>query len=188
MSDQNITEAIEGLPQSQPIDINTSNTKEQTVTQTRSKQSDQLIGPHNNDTAKLVYTHSDLDPLVLPACHVCTKDLKSLNCSFDVQGKVFVCFKCLATGEESSRHKRSHSYKISEPLNISLFDSDWSLKDELKLLEGMQNYGFGNWIAISKMIAKPVFECQRHYMKVDQPNIVLVEESRLPRLACSNTR
>eukprot|EP01031_Cornospumella_fuschlensis_P042339 gene42339-51711_t len=39
----------------------------------------------------------------------------------------------------------SHSYKVAENLDMLLFSKDWTIKDELMLLDCIEKHGMGNW-------------------------------------------
>jgi transcriptional adapter 2-alpha len=53
---------------------------------------------------------------------------------------------------EIGEHKKDHNYYIKSTLSFPLFDSEklWTFKEELLLLQFIEQYGFGNWQEISK--------------------------------------
>lgn len=75
------------------------------------------------------------------------------------------CLKCFANGGETSMHSSNHNYIITHD-NIKLFpNSNWSAREECRLLELIQQHGFGNWNDIAKSIqTKDPTECQKHYL------------------------
>lgn len=58
-----------------------------------------------------------------------------------------ICLTCFSNGIEFSNHRNDHDYRILST-NFVLFDnSDWTAEEELKLLDGISNYGNWNTIA-----------------------------------------
>ena len=55
-------------------------------------------------------------------------------------------------------------------LDNNLFHADWSVAEELLLLEGIERFGMGNWKAIAEYISDPkgpftktTKQCEEHY-------------------------
>lgn len=79
-----------------------------------------------------------------------------------------LCGDCFAVGVELLPHKRTHSYRVVECLENNIFSKEWSLNEELLLLELIERFGMGNWKTISEKmlaagIAKSVKELETHY-------------------------
>ena len=55
---------------------------------------------------------------------------------------------------ELGEHKKDHNYFIISSQYFPIFDSEklWSYKEELYLLQYIEQYGFGNWDEIAKHI------------------------------------
>lgn len=53
---------------------------------------------------------------------------------------------------EIGDHKKDHNYFLKTATHFPVFDSEkcWSYKEELLLLQLIEQYGFGNWEDISK--------------------------------------
>lgn len=105
-------------------------------------------------------------------CSGCLLTLKEpyIHC-VDCTPPVDFCLQCFAKGREFNNHLNCHSYEIKS-ISFVLFDSKWSAREELKLLDATEEYGFGNWSEISKKVqTKSSEECERHYMKhyVEEP-------------------
>lgn len=47
-----------------------------------------------------------------------------------------LCGDCFCAGVELGNHKNNHKYKVADCLEFPLFVKDWSVSDELALLEG----------------------------------------------------
>lgn len=52
---------------------------------------------------------------------------------------------------------------MASPTEDPLFCDEWSAEDELKLLESIDEYGYGNWSSIAAKVDKTAEECQFHY-------------------------
>lgn len=76
------------------------------------------------------------------------------------------CLQCFSTGKETAKHVNSHFYVIRNDL-IKIFPtSNWSAREEKKLLELFTVHGFGNWEDISKsMQTRSPEECREHYLR-----------------------
>lgn len=81
---------------------------------------------------------------------------------------IFICLKCFIEGRESGDHKRDHRYRIMDKLDFKLFGDQWTAREEINLLDGLQQFGYGNWKAISKQLNsdKDMIECERHFHEV----------------------
>lgn len=61
-------------------------------------------------------------------------------------------FKCFSMSAEIGDHKKDHSYFLKTNVHFPIFDGEkyWSYKEELLLLQFIEQYGFGNWDDIAK--------------------------------------
>uniref|UniRef100_A0A336KRL1 Transcriptional adapter n=1 Tax=Culicoides sonorensis TaxID=179676 RepID=A0A336KRL1_CULSO len=64
------------------------------------------------------------------------------------------CLICFSSGAETGAHRNNHSYKFIDTGTLSIFrgKNGWSAKEELHLLDAIEQYGYGNWQDISKHI------------------------------------
>jgi hypothetical protein len=71
-------------------------------------------------------------------CKYCLRDITR---SFTVEcaecENFFLCGDCFSSGVEIFSHKNNHKYKILDCLEIPLFVKDWTVNEELSLLEGI---------------------------------------------------
>lgn len=76
-----------------------------------------------------------------------------------------VCLQCFASGAESGEHLNSHAYSVTHD-NVRLFrSSDWTAREERRLLELLEHCGFGNWTDIGKAFGtRSADECKQHYL------------------------
>lgn len=100
-----------------------------------------------------------------------------------VCANVEICLPCFAKGCEIDTHKNDHNYMIIKNEFPLIDGNGWSAKQELKLLDLVQQCGFGNWTDISRTMGKPAKECKQHYMQhyVDNrtlPGLPRIKESR----------
>uniref|UniRef100_A0A1L8DX02 Transcriptional adapter n=2 Tax=Nyssomyia neivai TaxID=330878 RepID=A0A1L8DX02_9DIPT len=89
--------------------------------------------------------------------YVCT------NCQEDIQGirvhcaecvDFELCLQCFAAGAEIGAHRNDHNYQFMDTGILSIFrgKGGWSAREELHLLNAIEQFGFGNWEDISKHI------------------------------------
>lgn len=87
------------------------------------------------------------------------------NCQDDITGiwvhcaecpSFDLCLQCFAAGAEIGNHKNNHAYQFMDTgtaiLSIFRGKGSWSAREELRLLDAIEKYGFGNWEGISKHI------------------------------------
>ena len=102
-----------------------------------------------------------LNPLANVAirCAECPNFILCLKVSFDGVIKISVrlivnlsVFKCFSMSAEIGDHKKDHNYFLKTSTHFPVFDSEkcWSYKEELLLLQFIEQYGFGNWDDIAK--------------------------------------
>lgn len=48
-----------------------------------------------------------------------------------------LCGDCFSAGVEMGKHKNNHKYKVADCLEYPLFVKDWTVNEELALLEGV---------------------------------------------------
>ena len=88
---------------------------------------------------------SVLTPLFLPtggkktlySCSNCQRDI-TLHCRIRcaVCADVNLCTDCFAVGVCFGAHDGSHDYRVVDGLDFPLFAKDWTVQEELLLLEG----------------------------------------------------
>lgn len=96
-------------------------------------------------------------PFLKAFCSVCSKDL---NSSIRIIGKSLkeYCIECLINLNVNE------NYHIVDKMNFSIFNKEWTLKEELQLLSCIEKYGLDNWNEISNGIkSKPKIPCESHY-------------------------
>ncbi|CAL8078686.1 unnamed protein product [Calicophoron daubneyi] len=101
----------------------------------------------------------------VPVCVYCLRELngtfiKCMDCS-----RVVLCLSCFCSGVEAGAHKRTHGYQIKTTCQTSIpVFGGWDAREELKLLEALEQYGVGNWEDISlKVETKSSKQCLSHY-------------------------
>lgn len=62
--------------------------------------------------------------------------------------------QCFAAGAEIGPHRNTHRYQFMDSANLSIYRgrNTWSAREQLHLLDAIEQYGFGNWEDISKHI------------------------------------
>lgn len=103
--------------------------------------------------------------------HNCATCLRSLVDEYYVQCNkchgFIQCLECFAYGYEKEKHLRTHPFVLMEPKEPSIYTSDWTIEEELLLLNAIELNGLGNWVEIAKWVkSKSEQECESHYFGV----------------------
>lgn len=111
-------------------------------------------------------------------CHSCRISLEPpwLRCAV-CHPALNLCTSCFCCGVEFGQHESDHAYTVVK-FDFPLYEASWTAAEEIQLLEAVQEYGLGNWSAISaKMRVKSAEECESHYFRcyVDNPQVPLPE-------------
>jgi hypothetical protein len=71
-------------------------------------------------------------------CSFCFRDL---NLGFYIQcaecARINLCVDCFSAGVTLENHENYHSYKIPDCLDFPVFAKEWTIKEEIFLLEGL---------------------------------------------------
>ena len=103
-------------------------------------------------------------PSVEIFCELCENEITKFTKILDTEAGLFLCLKCFADGREDGKRKKDSKYIILNKINFPLISMDWSGEEELRLLDGLEKCGFGNWEEISKNVeTKNKYECESHY-------------------------
>nr|BAN21213.1 unkown protein [Riptortus pedestris] len=101
------------------------------------------------------------------SCTYCLDDIVGIRVKC-VECKDFdLCLQCFSAGAEIGPHKNDHSYQFVDPGAVEIFRSKnkWTAREELQLLNGIEQYGFGNWEEISEHIkTRTAEEVKEEYM------------------------
>ncbi|KAK8881836.1 Transcriptional adapter 2-alpha [Tritrichomonas musculus] len=98
-------------------------------------------------------------------CSTCNREIIDENyiqCTFC---KGFVqCLECFADGYEKDQHVKEHPVILMDPSTPPVFSKDWTIEEELILLNSIALCGIGNWENIANQIkTKNAIECETHY-------------------------
>jgi transcriptional adapter 2-alpha len=76
-----------------------------------------------------------------------------------------MCADCFSSGAMKAPHKNTHSYRIIDCLDFPVFQKDWTMNEELMLLEGIDKFGVGNWKTIAEYLNtnKTTRQLEEHY-------------------------
>jgi transcriptional adapter 2-alpha len=102
-------------------------------------------------------------------CYFCERKINEITKVFCQECKdIFICLKCFVEGKEREKHKKSHSFRILNKLDFKLFDNSWTAREELILLDGLHQFGYGNWKDIANHLGsgKDMIDCERHFHQV----------------------
>ncbi|KAK7481560.1 hypothetical protein BaRGS_00027209 [Batillaria attramentaria] len=126
---------------------------------------------------------TDDDSIACPGCSavLMTPYIRCAQCPHRLE----LCLHCFSRGFQIGDHKNDHSYYIIKN-DFPLYENHWSAGDELRLLQAIENFGYGNWKEIGiQMKNKSGSECERHYNKcyINNPQPPLPVSDDPPRPA-----
>jgi hypothetical protein len=110
-------------------------------------------------------TGGKLFPSAPCRCNYCHIDITQyLRISCNECENFLLCADCYCSGVELFPHKPTHSYRIVDCLHYPIFQKEWTIAEELLLLEGIEKHGIGNWKTISDYVGtKTPRACGDHY-------------------------
>ena len=80
------------------------------------------------------------------------------------------CVDCFGARVELGGHKSNHDYMIVDTPSMCLLSEDWTADEELRLLESLEKFGYGNWEAAAEHVGngRTRLSCERHYARFYQ--------------------
>ncbi|XP_064484820.1 transcriptional adapter 2-beta-like isoform X1 [Ornithodoros turicata] len=99
-------------------------------------------------------------------CNYCQEDITGIRVKCAECPDFDLCLECFSSGAEMGAHKNGHSYQLIDCGNFPIFHPpcNWKAKEELTLLEAIEQYGFGNWEDVSQCLAPRTAEdVKDHY-------------------------
>lgn len=90
-------------------------------------------------------------------CKYCKRDLSRLfyiQCA-ECENDLLLCGDCFSVGVEINElgHKNNHKYIVADCLETPLFTKDWSMNEELLLLDGFHEFIY-IYIILSYLLIK----------------------------------
>lgn len=125
-----------------------------------------------------------------PTCRVCRSTLVEPYIRCAICNNVEICPSCFSKGCEINEHKNDHDYVIIKNEFPLIDGSGWTAKQELELLDVVQQCGFGNWIDVGRRIqGKSAEECKMHYLQhyIDSqslPSLPRIRDTKASLFAC----
>ncbi|KAJ1823454.1 Transcriptional adapter ada2 [Coemansia sp. RSA 2671] len=78
-----------------------------------------------------------------------------------------LCTTCFSRGIELGSHRNDHPYRVVTRHRFPIFTETWSADEELLLIDGLRQFGMGNWKdAADHVGTKTKEECEQHYNEV----------------------
>lgn len=72
-----------------------------------------------------------------------------------------LCLECLASRVELGFHKANHNYRLVDNGGLELLDSSWAARELVQLLDGLEQFGHGNWADVARYVeTKGAVECR----------------------------
>nr|UEK51508.1 Ada2B-like protein [Parasacculina yatsui] len=99
-------------------------------------------------------------------CTYCQENISGLRIRCVECDQFDLCLQCFSCGAEIGKHKNDHKYKFMDPGNFSLFGCEgWTAREDVRLLDAIEQYGYGNWVDIAKHIeTRTPDEAQERYV------------------------
>ena len=95
-------------------------------------------------------------------CFYCFTVLKEPFIKCDDCTDILVCIACFASGRQRGQHSNNHRYRIiRDDFN---FIEDWKVRDELILVDKLEEFGASNWIEVARHLDKTPAACEKHYL------------------------
>ncbi|KAL7646716.1 UNVERIFIED_CONTAM: hypothetical protein RMT77_001969 [Armadillidium vulgare] len=92
-------------------------------------------------------------------CNYCEEDINGLRVRCLECEDFDLCLQCFACGAQIGKHKAHHGYQFMASVfqdtgNFSVLpgQGQWTAREEVRLLDAIEQYGYGNWVDISKHI------------------------------------
>ncbi|CAF0883827.1 unnamed protein product [Brachionus calyciflorus] len=99
-------------------------------------------------------------------CTYCLNSLGNVSIKCNECKNFYLCLKCFSMSAEISDHKKDHNYYLKSGESFPVFDSEkyWNFKEEMLLIELVEQYGIGNWDEIAKNLPNRIAsECEKHF-------------------------
>lgn len=87
-------------------------------------------------------------------CNYCEEDVNGLRVRCLECDDFDLCLQCFACGAEIGKHRSGHAYQFMDTGNFSIFPGQghWTAREEVRLLDAIEQYGYGNWEDIARHI------------------------------------
>ena len=63
-----------------------------------------------------------------------------------------LCPECFSSGVEVGQHRPHHGYKFMDNGDFSPLNNNWSAKELVQLMDGLEQFGYGNWNDVSRFV------------------------------------
>ncbi|KAK0086957.1 hypothetical protein PV326_005386 [Microctonus aethiopoides] len=121
-----------------------------------------------------------------PVCCICKLTLSEPYVKCALCNNIMLCPTCFSNGCEINNHKNDHDYIIIKNEFSLIENSNWTAREELNLLDIIQDCGIGNWCDISRrMGGKTPDECKTHYLNNYIDNQALPGLPKIPETEAS---
>ncbi|KAJ2453588.1 Transcriptional adapter ada2 [Coemansia sp. RSA 2336] len=78
-----------------------------------------------------------------------------------------LCTTCFSQGVELGSHANDHPYRVVTRNHFSIYAEDWTADEELLLIDGLRQFGMGNWKDAAEHIGtKTKEQCEQHYLDI----------------------
>jgi len=79
----------------------------------------------------------------------------------ECQPSLDICLPCFAGSVTVGQHKANHQYRFQENEKFCVMSAGWNAAELFQLLEGLEQFGYGNWNDVSRYVdTKGATECR----------------------------
>ena len=71
-----------------------------------------------------------------------------------------LCLECISSRAELGQHKAYHGYRLLDNGDFSPLGNDWTAKELVQLLDGLEQFGHGNWNDVSRYVRANYWLCR----------------------------
>nr|XP_039249956.1 transcriptional adapter 2-beta-like [Styela clava] len=97
-------------------------------------------------------------------CNHCQTELPLVHIRCSECSNTSICLSCFSKGVEFRNHLKTHSYKIIDKGSFQVVDPNWTAFEEKLLLDGIEQFGIGNWEDVAVHIGERTSkEVEEHY-------------------------
>lgn len=97
-------------------------------------------------------------------CDCCLADCSGLRIRCADCADFDLCLQCFSTGMEIGEHKKDHGYLFCDNGTFPIFMDEWTAEEEMLMLDGVEQHGYGNWDDIADhIVTKSADDVKQHY-------------------------
>lgn len=106
-----------------------------------------------------------------PQCSNCLKyvsaDVAFILCAHPACDNLPICVDCFRVGAaDEFPHRTNHPYRVIARNDTPLYENDWTVDEEMRLLHALSTFGPHHWADVANYVGKTPRKCELHYQNV----------------------